>query len=149
MSIRDIRKRAESAADSLRDRAGELSVLGRERLEGILSEIDGLKSVLMNSGYVVGGIEVTLSLPPGFTVFVQRTGEEKKSLERALAEEAHTLTSLQKAFLKSLLRADELAQVSDKYGYRFGEYELAVSLPPRVTVHLVPKELTQDIDSAV
>ena len=50
------------------------------------------------------------------------------------------MTTLQKAFLRSLLKANELAQISDKYGYYFGEYELAISLPPRVTVHLVPKE---------
>jgi len=94
----------------------------------------------MNSGFVVGEIEVTLSLPPEFTVMIQYTGEEKKSLEKTLAEEADTMTSLQKTFLRSLLKANELAQISDKYGYCFGQYELAISLPPRVTVHLVPKE---------
>jgi hypothetical protein len=121
----------------------------QRKAEQTLSDIRGLEPILKESGFAISEIEVTLSVPPGFTAFVQHTGEEKKSLERTLAEEADTLTRLQKAFLRSLLRANELAQISDKYGYRFREYELAIGLPPGVTVHLVPKEPTQDTDSAV
>jgi hypothetical protein len=143
MSWQKLKNQAKSAVGAVKDSAEKISVLGKEKLqetvEGILSEINGLKPVLLNSGFVVGEIKVTLSLPPEFTVFIENTGQEKKSLEKTLAEEADTMTSLQKTFLRSLLKANELAQISDKYGYRFGKYELAISLPPRVTVRLVPK----------
>lgn len=144
MSWQKLKKQAKTAVGAVKDSAEKISVLGKEKLqetvEGILSEINGLKPILLNGGFVVSEIEVTLSLPPEFTVIIQYTGEEKKSLETTLVEDADTMTSLQKAFLRSLLKANELAQISDKYGYCFGEYELAISLPPRVTVHLVPKE---------
>ena len=148
MSFNKLVNQAKSAVGAVKDSAEKISVLGKEKLqetvEAILSEINGLKPVLMNSGFVVGEIEVTLSLPPEFTVFIQYTGEAKKSLEKALPEEADTMTNLQKTFSRSLLKANEVAQISDKYSYLFGEYELAISLPPRVTVHLVPKEPTSE-----
>jgi hypothetical protein len=111
----------------------------RERLLSFLSEINGLKPILAECGFAVGDVSVGVSLPPEFRVVVEQIEEGENSVEHILEENEDTITKTQKTILTSLLRANRLAQRTDKYGYCVRQYELLMSIPPKVTAVFKPK----------
>lgn len=144
-SQQELQKALESALSQM----NEFKPVFQDTFQGILQEISGLKPILAECGFVIGDINVTLPMPPEFIVVITQSGHGKKSLGRILEEQKATMSSRQKIVLRLLVKANELAQVSDEYNYCLGEYELVLALPPRVIVHLVPKEPSQDLGSTV
>jgi hypothetical protein len=81
-------------------------------------------------------------------VTIEQTGQGKKTLEQILAEDKektsaeNKLSDLQKAVLNSMVKANDLAQITNKYGYTFKRYEVTLSTPPSVTIHLISNKVS-------
>jgi len=112
----------------------------RGRLGAVLSEINELKPIPSECGFIAGDISVTLSLPPEFKVIVEQIGESKESVEHILEENESTMTKTQMVVLTSLVKADKMAQIANKHDYCVRRYELVATLPPRATVVLKPNK---------
>jgi len=125
--------KAKETAEQLRDVGKEK---GREALERALSEFNGLKPILADCGFIVGDIVFSMPIPE-IMVTLEHIDDDKKTLEQVLAEQQTTLTDFQKAALNLLAKANEIAEVTRRYGYTFREYDLAMTIPPRVSIHLI------------
>ena len=129
------------AAREVRETAGEAWDSGKEKLNGtletLLKEVNGLKPILADCGFIIGDLNVTFSIPPEIKMTVDHIGKGTTTLEQSLQEAQETLTTLQKMVLKSMIKANELAHVTRRYGYTFSKYDISLSIPPKVTVHLI------------
>ncbi len=134
-----IRETTEQAIDVGKEKLRDLSL-------SLLGEINGLAPILTECGFIIGDINLTLPFPPEIKMSVEQTGEGEKTLEQILAEdnekaeEEPRLTTLQKTILNSMVKANELAQLTDSYGYTFKRYDIALTTPPKVTIHLISKK---------
>jgi len=129
------------AAQALKESGGKLAESGKEKaqetLAFLLAELNGLVPILRECGYSVGNLSVTISLPPKLKAVVSQDGKESKSLETMLVEREGSLSKIQTAALKGLIKAYEFDQTVGKYGYRLGDIELVLSIPPEVTMNLM------------
>ncbi len=129
------------AAQALKESGGKLAESGKEKaqetLAFLLTELNGLVPILRECGYAVGNLSVTISLPPKLKVVVSQDGKGSKSLETMLVETEESLSKIQVAAMKGLIKAYEFDHTVGKYGYRLGEIELVLSVPPEVTMNLV------------
>lgn len=124
---------AKDAADQLGHVSKEKA---QETLERALPEFNGLKPILADCGFIVGDIVFSIPLPE-VLVTLEYIGEGKRTLEQVLADPESGLTDFQKAVLNLLAKANELAEVTIQYGYVFRKYDLAMTFPPRVSIHLM------------
>ena len=131
----------QETADRVRETAGQWLEISKEKLnlsmEQMLGEMVGLKPILLECGFIVGDINVTLGLPPEIKMTVDQTGQGHLSLQSILEKDDGQLTALQKTVLRSMVRANDMAEVTKNYGYTFRKYDVELTLPPRVTVHLI------------
>ncbi len=131
----------QETAREVRESASEAWDAGREKLNGtleaLLKEVNGLKPILADCGFIVGDLNVTFTIPPEIKMTVDHIGKGTTTLEQILEEAQETLTALQKMVIKSMIKANELAHITRRYGYTFCKYDIALSLPPKVTVHLI------------
>lgn len=128
------------AVDEAKETAEQLRQVGtdkgRESLTRALAEFNGLKPILAECGFIVG--DVVFSMPiPEVLVTLEYIGEGKKTIEQALTDQETTLTDFQKAALNLLSKANDLAEVTIQYGYVFRKYDLAMTFPPKVSIHLM------------
>jgi hypothetical protein len=137
----EARDTASRVATDARDVASRVTELSREKagdtMDAIFREIDGLLPILRECGFLMSDLKFSIALPPEFVMIIDRTGSGKMTLEQILAERRPTISKLQETILVSLLKANELAAITARYGYTFGQYELELTLPPRVIIHLV------------
>ena len=121
--------------------AGEAWDVGRAKLRDLsvqaLAELEGLRPILAECGFIIGDVQVTVPLPVEVKVSVEHTEQGKTTLEQILAEPERTLSALQRGVLQAMLHANELAVLTERHGYTFRTYDIALSTPPRVTLHLV------------
>lgn len=128
------------AAQALKESGGKLADTGKEKaqetLAYLLGELNGLIPVLRECGYSVGDLAFTISIPPQLKVVVSQDGKGRKSLETMLTEKEATLSKMQVATIKGLIKAYEFDQTVGTYGYHLGDIELILSIPPQVTLNL-------------
>jgi len=124
---------AKETAEQLREVSKEK---GREALEHALAELNGLKPILADCGFIVGDLVFSIPIPE-VLVTLEYIGGGKQTLEQVLADEESALTDFQKAVLNLLAKANELAEVTSQYGYIFRKYDLAMTFPPKVSIHLM------------
>ena len=140
-----VKQSSSETALKIKDSTERIVHHSREKLaeatEALLKEMEGLIPILLECGFVVGDISLTLSMPPRFALKIVQTGRGKMSLEQILTNRADSITRTQTMFLSALIKANELAEITQKHGYVFEEYELTMTLPPQVTVHLVSDEV--------
>jgi vacuolar-type H+-ATPase subunit H len=136
------REAASSAMDTTEKLWGAGKDKMQELLPALLEEFQGLKPILADCGFFVYDLEFAIAIPPQFTIYVNHTSKGKKTLEQILEEDkqANQLTKLQRMALTTLLKANDLSVVTSKYGYRFGQYELVLTLPPQLKIHLLQNE---------
>lgn len=115
----------------------------RDLFAKLSHEIEGLKPIIAQCGFVIKDISVTFPLPSEFKMAVEQTGRGKKTLEQiiegddAKTDDEHKLTDIQKTILNLMIKANELAVVTNQYGYTFKKYDVVFSVTPKVTLHLV------------
>lgn len=56
-----------------------------------------------------------------------------------MASEGPTLSKVQTTMIRAILKTYELADITEEYGYKFGRFNLTITIPPQVTVHLNPE----------
>ena len=120
--------------------ADDSLAIGKEKLHKgmatVIEETNNLKVILQNSGYRIVDISVTVSVPPRAKMTIEDKGRGKDELTQLLSDENSNLSKTQTVIIKTILKAYDLAHVTQGYGYVFGKLDLTLSLPPQVTVHL-------------
>lgn len=125
--------KAKETAEQLKDVSKEK---GRDALEHALSEFNGLKPILADCGFIVGDIVFSMPIPE-VLVTLEHIEGGKETLEQVLADKQVTLTDFQRTALNLLARANEMVEVTNRYGYTFRKYDLDITVPPKVSIHLV------------
>lgn len=137
----EARDTADRLAAEVRDAAARAAELSHEKagdtMGAIFHEIDGLLPILRECGFFMSDLKFAITFPTEFTMIIDRTGSGKTTLEHILAEKRASISRLQEAILISLLKANELAALTGRYGYVFGQYELELNPPPKVIIHLM------------
>ena len=130
---RQAASKAKETAEQLKDVGKEK---GREALERALSEFNGLKPILADCGFIAGDIVFSMPIPE-ILVTLEHIEGGKQTLEQVLVDQQNPLTDFQKAALNLLAKANEMAEVTSRYGYTFRKYDLDMTIPPKVSIHLV------------
>ena len=135
-------ERIAETSGTLKETAGRLAEASRakydEVLDSALTEINGIKPLLAQAGFLVETISCTATLPPDVSMGIAQYGEGKKSLEQLVDEGEGELSPLQSAVLQSLMRAHDMAAVPERLGYRATDYNLRLGLPPSLSVRFRP-----------
>lgn len=130
------------AKDKTADAAMAVSEKGKEQMNkqvpALLEKLTELKSILNESGFIIGDVELTLSIPPSLTlVIAQKEGAENRINE---VMESHELTKLQKSVLTGVSQMYAFNKTFGKFDYVMGDIEIGLGIPPSVTAHLTAKE---------
>jgi hypothetical protein len=123
-------EQAGKAVDFSREKAGEA-------LDALFHEINGLLPILQACGFIMADLKFAITVPPEFTLIIEYTGRGSTTLNQILSEKRVPLSKLQEMVLFSLLKANEMAVITRRYGYVFGQYELEITLTPKVIIHLI------------
>ncbi len=131
---------AESAIKT-KDAAVDMIDVGKDKLhEGmvmVIEETNKMMTILQNSGFRIMDISMSISLPPKAKLVIEDMGDGEEKLSKLMESEEQTLSKVQTGMIKALLRTYDLTGITEEYGYKFGKFQLTVSIPPQVTIHLV------------
>ncbi|MBI5828266.1 MAG: hypothetical protein HZB20_01695, partial [Chloroflexi bacterium] len=70
-----VKQTAEQAVDVGREKLREMSMT-------LPAEMNGLKPILVECGFIIGDTNITLSIPPEFKMTVEQIGAGRKNLRR-------------------------------------------------------------------
>ncbi len=134
---------SQGASAKLQEVGGQLMVEGRAKvqqaLDNSLREIESLRPILHQAGFIIRDIMFTITVPPSVKVTIRKVEECAEQLNALLADPQNGLSETQSKVLSLLARANSMSEVTSKYGYLFGEFDLMMSIPPQLTIHLVKK----------
>jgi len=126
-----------------KDAAVDMIDVGKGKLQegmaAVIEETNNIKVILQTSGYHIIDISVTISVPPRAKLLIEDTGSGKEKLTELMASEGPTLSKVQTTMIRAMLKTYELADITEEYGYKFGRFNLTITIPPQVTVHLNPE----------
>jgi len=125
-----LNKVKEKATEALDKSKGQV----QKSFQDTLNELNELKPLLLKSGYIIGDLKITLGLPLGVTVVIEKTEGGSVSLE--VLRENNELTKTQKSLVNSLIKAHKLDSVFVKKGYTMGQIEIGLTIPPSINLHL-------------
>ena len=138
------KEKSKEAATGLKETSQNIANISKEKMQtGVNTAIDETQAlivILQKCGYIVGDLAMTLSVPPEIELTLQDVGGGQKNLAKLMEEEGDTLSKFQSAILRGMLKTYDILKTTEKHGYTFGEFDVAVTFPPRVTVHLLPVE---------
>ena len=141
MPLGDLVDKAKETAKSAKDTTGTWIVSGKEKLqEGVASaaeETYKLIDILKRSGYNIGNMTITIAVNPKIKLRIEDRGSGKDNLTKIVDSEDTKLSKLQLGTINTLLAAYNLTDITTEHGYEFGYFDLTLSIPPQVTVHLV------------
>jgi hypothetical protein len=129
--IKNATDKAKQGADSLKEGAGDLL---NKVMASSMSEIEGLRPVLNQSGFIIGDIIIEMALNPKINIVVEQVEEGELSIKDALKQEG--LTKMQTSILKSIDKINELNTVVKQYEHTIGQIEIELGLPPTIKAHL-------------
>ena len=129
--IKNATDKAKQGADSLKEGAGDLL---NKVLASSMSEIEGLRPVLNQSGFIIGDIIIEMALNPKINIVVEQVEEGELSIKDVLKQEG--LTKMQTSILKSIDKINELNAVVKQYEHTIGQIEIELGLPPTIKAHL-------------
>jgi hypothetical protein len=107
-------------------------------IDTALNEINGLKPVLKSSGFIVGDIFFTVSIPPSVGLIVEQEIDGAKKIENLGNNEE--LSKTQQTVLNSLKKIYSMNDVVEKHDHTIGQVEITLGLPPTVKAHLNAKK---------
>lgn len=106
---------------------------GEDKVSEVFDGIDKFKSVFQEAGYDVGGINVSLGLPPDISISFKFLGsvdsEKRKEIELKLSE--HRLASI---VLSSLFKASDYAEKIKVGEIRLKTINIKLGLIPSISV---------------
>jgi hypothetical protein len=129
--IKNATDKAKQGADSLKEGAGDLL---NKVMASSMSEIEGLRPVLNQSGFIIGDIIIEMALNPKINIVVEQVEKGELSIKDALKQEG--LTKMQTSILKSIDKINELNTVVKQYEHTIGQIEIELGLPPTIKAHL-------------
>lgn len=134
------KEKTSQVAATAKEVTKNLVEIGMEKLnksvDSALIQTEELLDILHKSGYIIGDLTMTITVPPEITIQLEDSGNGREELTKLLENEKVSLSLYQKAFIQSMLKTYDLVNITEKYGYTFGEFELCVSVPPGVSVNL-------------
>ena len=134
---------SQGASEKAHELGSQLMSEGRVKmhqvLDNTLREIENLRPILHRTGFIICDMEFTITVPPNVKVTISKIRECADELNALLADPENGLNEIQHAVLTLLAKANGMAEVTSKYGYLLGEFELTLTIPPQLTAHLVKK----------
>lgn len=134
----EVKDKAIGVKDKAAEWTGMASDYGMDKMkdaiDATLGQLLALRPVLARSGFLIGEIEVVLSIPPGLEVVITHNGKVHDSLSELEADPS--LTQFQSLVIRSLRNAYALDGVFRKYNYTIGKLIIAAGIPPKVKVVL-------------
>ena len=101
----------------------------------LFEEYSTVAPILERAGFIVGNIELRLTLPPAIVVYIEpKHSSALDHLNTAVNE--MELTETQKHMLGLIKEAYSLEEIVKSYGHEMGQIELVFGVPPGVSVHL-------------
>lgn len=140
-------KQFKSTADQIKEKvlAGGDEVLskvadvGRQGLatavKKLFAEYATFAPILERAGFIVGDIELQLTIPPAIVVCIEPTEADALDRLNTVTSEIE-LTETQKRVLGLIKEAYELEDIVKSHNHEIGQIELRFSVPPGVSVHL-------------
>ena len=130
------------AKDKSTDAAAAVAEKGREQIQkqvpAMLEKLSGLKLVLEESGFLVGDVAMTLSIPPGLALTITQADGAENRIKEVI--ESRELTKLQATILAGISQMYAFNQTFGKFDYVIGQIDIELSIPPAVTAHLSAKD---------
>jgi len=133
-----IKNKSKELNDSIKEKAGELGGKATSLLGDGLAEINGLKPVLEKSGFIIGDVFITMSLPPKIGIIVEQKADGVKNLDSLSDNE--NLSKLQSAIISSIEKVYKMNEMVENHDHTIGQIEVEMGLPPGIKVHLNSKE---------
>lgn len=140
-------KHFKSAAEQIKEKVksggdevfSKVAHVGRRGLTGavkkLFEEYSTFAPILERAGFIVGDIELQLTLPPAIVVCIEPTEADALAKLNTVASEME-LTDTQKGVLGLIKEAYSLEDIVKTHGHEIGQIELVFSVPPGVSVHL-------------
>ena len=131
-----------AAKDKATDTAAAISEKGREQINkqvpAMLEKLTELQPILKESGFIVGDVAMTLSIPPSLSLTVTQVEGVENRIKEVI--ESRELTKFQKATLSSIGQMYAFNKTFGKFNYVIGDVDIEMSIPPAITAHLSVKD---------
>ena len=131
-----IKERVKASGDEM---LAKVADAGRQGLAAavkkLFAEYSTFAPILERAGFIVGDIELCLTLPPAIVVCIEPTQTDALERLNAVASEVE-LTETQKHVLGLIKETFLLQEIVESHGHEIGQIELMFSVPPSVSVHL-------------
>ncbi len=139
----DFKEQAKRFAESLQQKGAEatseivdVSRKGiRSGVELLLVEHSKFEPILEQAGFIVGDIQIRLSIPPALIVSIEQAQDNAFVRLQDLSNE-QTLTKMQKTVISLIREAYKLDDLVTSHKHKISQFELEYSIPPGVTIHL-------------
>ncbi|MYD45168.1 MAG: mitochondrial small ribosomal subunit protein uS9m [Gammaproteobacteria bacterium] len=136
-----------STADQIKDKVkasgdevfAKVAGAGRQGLakavKKLFEEYSNIAPILESAGFIVGDVELRLTLPPAIVVCIEPTEPDALDRLNKVVSEMD-LNDNQKSVLQLIKEAYALEDTVKAHGHEIGQIELVFSVPPGVNVHL-------------
>lgn len=140
-------KQFKSTADQIKDKVKEsgeevftkVAGAGRQGLatavKKLFEEYSKSAPILEQAGFIVGDVELRLTLPPAIVVCIEPTEPDALDRLNSVVSDME-LDDNQKRVLQLIKEAYALEETVKAHGHEIGQIELVFSVPPGVNVHL-------------
>ena len=126
-----VKDKVAATTGNLKDAAGKQL---QENLSASLKELNDLRSLLNECGFIIGDIKLTASIPPSIGIVVEQEKMGQSQLKQVMEDKE--LTRLQSTVLESIRKIYELDNVVQKHELTIGQIEIEMGIPPKVIAHL-------------
>ena len=124
------------------DKVGSIASAGneklKEKLNEALQEINGLRPLLLESGFIIGDVYVTASITPCIGLIIEQQSDGVNHLEKVIQD--NELSKFQTAVMNSIKKIHDLNDVVEKHNHTIGQIDIALGVSPEVTAHLHSKD---------
>ena len=142
MDFGKLKEGLSTAKDKATDTAIAITEKGREQINkqvpAMLEKLTELQPILKESGFIIGDVAVTLSIPPSLSLTVTQVEGAENRLKEVI--ESRELTKFQKTILAGISQMYAFNQTFGKFDYVMGQIDIALSIPPAITAHLSAKD---------
>ena len=124
------------------DKAGSIANAGheklKEKLHEALQEINGLRPLLLESGFIIGDVYLTASITPCIGLVIEQQSDGVNHLEKVIQN--NELSKFQTVVMSSIKKIYDLNDVVEKHNHTIGQIDVALGVSPEVTAHLNSKD---------
>ena len=110
----------------------------KEKLNESLEEINGLRPLLQESGFIIGDVYVTASITPCIGLVIEQQSEGVNHLDKVIQD--NELSKFQSVVMSSIKKMYDLNSTVEKHNYTIGQIDIALGVSPEATAHLNHKE---------